>query len=46
MKDRAFLFILGTLLIDALGIGIVFPIMRRRGPELRARCANPFCRRS
>ena len=27
MKDRAFLFILATLLIDAIGIGIVFPIM-------------------
>ena len=27
MKDRAFLFILITLMIDAIGIGIVFPIM-------------------
>ncbi|SEW21483.1 MFS transporter, DHA1 family, tetracycline resistance protein [Cognatiyoonia koreensis] len=27
MQNRAFLFILATLLIDAIGIGIVFPIM-------------------
>ncbi|SEK02565.1 MFS transporter, DHA1 family, tetracycline resistance protein [Cribrihabitans marinus] len=33
MKDRPFLFILATLLIDAIGIGIVFPIM----PELMER---------
>ena len=33
MKDRAFLFILATLMIDAIGIGIVFPIM----PDLMAR---------
>ncbi|MDW4498471.1 MFS transporter [Sulfitobacter sp. D35] len=33
MKNRPFLFILATLLIDAIGIGIVFPIM----PDLMAR---------
>lgn len=33
MQDRAFLFILATLMIDAIGIGIVFPIM----PDLMAR---------
>ena len=33
LRDRAFLFILATLLIDAIGIGIVFPIM----PDLMAR---------
>lgn len=33
MKNRAFLFILMTLMIDAIGIGIVFPIM----PDLMAR---------
>ncbi|MEL6960701.1 MAG: MFS transporter [Pseudomonadota bacterium] len=33
MKDRAFLFILATLMIDAIGIGIVFPIM----PDLMER---------
>ncbi|PVA05853.1 MFS transporter [Thalassorhabdomicrobium marinisediminis] len=33
MKNRAYLFILITLMIDAIGIGIVFPIM----PDLMAR---------
>lgn len=33
MQNRAFLFILITLMIDAIGIGIVFPIM----PDLMAR---------
>ena len=33
LRDRAFLFILLTLLIDAIGIGIVFPIM----PDLMER---------
>lgn len=33
MKNRAYVFILVTLLIDAIGIGIVFPIM----PDLMAR---------
>jgi len=32
-RDRAFLFILATLMIDAIGIGIVFPIM----PDLMER---------
>ena len=32
-RDRAFLFILATLLIDAIGVGIVFPIL----PDLMAR---------
>ncbi|MGJ8611133.1 MAG: tetracycline resistance MFS efflux pump, partial [Octadecabacter sp.] len=32
MQNRAFLFILITLMIDAIGIGIVFPIM----PDLMA----------
>ena len=33
MQNRAFMFILATLLIDAIGIGIVFPIM----PDLMER---------
>ena len=33
MKNRAYIFILITLMIDAIGIGIVFPIM----PDLMAR---------
>lgn len=33
MQNRAYLFILATLLIDAIGVGIVFPIM----PDLMAR---------
>ncbi|MDA9207983.1 MFS transporter [Octadecabacter sp.] len=33
MQNRAYIFILATLMIDAIGIGIVFPIM----PDLMAR---------
>jgi DHA1 family tetracycline resistance protein-like MFS transporter len=41
-RNGPLLFILATLMIDAIGIGIVFPIM----PDLMARSARATWRRA